>query len=86
MTTDIVKYIGIIITIVGMMIGATLYISNSHADIKSWTLDQDSVKTEQLMKGIEKHYVPKSDFIEVKTDLKHMKSLLERIERKLDNQ
>ena len=86
MTSDIVKYIGIILTTMAMILGATLYISNSHADIKSWTLDQDSDRTEKMMRDVEKRYVPMEDFIEVKTDLKHMKEMLRRIEGKIDSQ
>ncbi len=84
MNRDIVKYIAITLTIIGMLVGATWLVTNAHAEIKSWTLGQDSVRTEQVLENIEKHYVSKEDFIELKTDLKYIKKSLDKIERKLD--
>ena len=83
---DIAKYITIGLTVLGMFVAGILYISSAHADIKSWTLEQNSDRTEQVMKDIDRHYVPKEDFVRIETDLKHIKNSLTKIERKLDRQ
>jgi hypothetical protein len=86
MNNQLAKYISIFLTVLGLAVGAIWYMSNAHAEIKNWTLEQDSVRTEQVVENIEKHYVPKEDFIELKTDIKHIKKTLDKMERKLDSQ
>jgi hypothetical protein len=86
MNQYVAKYLAIGLTLIGMLVGATWLISNAHAEIKNWTLDQDSVRTEQVLRDTERHYVPKEDFVRIETDIKYIKESLKKIEQKLDRQ
>jgi hypothetical protein len=82
--SDFTKILALILTLLTLSIGAVLYISEAHAEIKDWTLGQEFVKE----KVIKDNYVPKHEFIEVRTELKESRSQNEKehkeIIRKLD--
>lgn len=89
----IVKYLALIFTGLGLVVSMVVWASSEHANIKDWTLDKDHDTRVELKDGVKDKYVPKHEFIEVKTILKehqemHKKldDLLYRIERKLDKQ
>ena len=83
MTSDITKYIALVLTAVGMLVLATWLVSSAHADIKSWTLDQDSVRTEKVLEIVDRYYVSKEDFVRIETKLEAMEKLLDKIDKKL---
>ena len=89
----IIKYLSLLLTVIGLIVGMVVWASTEHATIKDWTLDKDHDTRIELRADIKDKYVPKHEFIEVKTILKehqemHKKldDLLYRIEKKLDKQ
>jgi len=89
--TDLKQLAVIMITIVTLATGAVLWATNSHADIKEWTAEQDFVTKSELQEVIKEQYVKREDFAIVKQKLEnlndnHNKLLLtlEKMDRKLD--
>ena len=66
----IVKYLSLIFTVLGLIVGMVVWASTEHADIKDWTLDKDHDTKIELRADIKEKYVPKHEFIEVKIILK----------------
>jgi hypothetical protein len=83
-TSEWLKYLTVILTVIGMVVCMAVWASNSHADIKSWTAEQDHVTKTELKGVIKEQYVPLHEFTQVKQSLTDLKEDSEKIENKLD--
>lgn len=80
-----------ILTVIGMAVGAALWATSAHAEIKDWTAEQDFVTKTELTEIIKEQYVKREDFVVVKANLKNLcekhdqlLNTLEKMDRKLD--
>ena len=83
--------IAMLLTVVAMAVGAALWASNAHADIKEWTTEQDFVTQKELKEIIKEQYVKKEDFVIVKEKLENnekqhveLQKTLDKLSEKLD--
>ena len=74
--SDWTQFIAIVLTMVGMVVGAAIYTTNADAEIKDWTVEQDFVTKEELKEIIKEQYVPKHEFAVVKSELKNLNDKL----------
>lgn len=81
---ELTKWITLGLAIVTMVTGATLWISSSYADIKTFTIEQDNVTSERVLKRVEQRYVPKEEFTAVETKIEEIKEQNTRVMNKLD--
>ena len=86
MKVEFAKYLAIFITVIGMLVGATWLISDALADTKNWTLEQDTAIKNEVLNESDRRYTPREDFARIEAELKYMKEILSRIDRKLDRQ
>lgn len=82
--SDWPKFIAVFLTIIGMVVGMAIWASNSHAEIKGWTAEQDYVTKTELKDTMKEQYVPLHEFTKVKQSLEDLKSDSGKIEQKLD--
>lgn len=78
------KWIAIILTVLSLTIAAVVWASTEHADIKTWTAEQDYVTKQELSKSFEKQYVPKEDFSRVEQSISDQKEDIKEIKNKVD--
>lgn len=78
------KYIAVFITLLGMIVGAAVWASNAHDNLKSFVMDQDVSVESNIKAEIREQYVPKYEFTAVQQILENQKLTLEKIEGKLD--
>ena len=81
----------IVLTVIAMAVGAALWASNAHAEIKDWTAEQDFVTKSELKEVIKEQYVPRYEFVIVKEKLENhekqhllLQKTLDKIEEKMD--
>lgn len=79
-----IKVLAVLLTIIGMVVTITVWANNSHAEIKSWTSEQDYVTKTELKDTMKEQYVPLHEFTKVQQSLKDQKEDLQKIEKKLD--
>ena len=77
------RTIAIIITLVGMAAGAAVWASGEHMAIKDWTAEQDYTTKKEVQSIVKAQYVPREDFVELKTDVKYMKKQLQETDDKV---
>lgn len=89
--SDWKQTIAMVLTVIAMAVGASLWASNAHADIKDWTSEQDFVTKKELVDIIKEQYVKKEQFAIVRQKLishekQHEQLLrtLEKMDLKLD--
>jgi Tfp pilus assembly protein PilO len=82
--SDWPKVLAVFLTIVGMAVGMAVWASNSHAEIKGWTAEQDYVTKTELKETMKEQYVPLHEFTKVKQSLEDLKEDSRQIEKKLD--
>ncbi len=78
------KYVAVLITIIGMIVGATVWASSSHDQLKSFTLERDYATEIEIKNSVKEQYVPKHEFSAMEQNLADQKATLEKIENKLD--
>ena len=83
-SATLLKAIGLFLTIIGMVVCMAIWASNSHAEIKSWTADQDYDTKQEVKETMREQYVPLHQFTKVQQRLEDNKEDLKRIEKKLD--
>jgi hypothetical protein len=83
--SDWPKYISIFLTIVALTVGMAIWATNSHAEIKDWTANQNFVTKQELRSVMKEQYVPLHEFTKVKQSLEDHGKDLDKIEKKLDN-
>lgn len=81
---DWLKFIPIILTIITITVGAAIWASTEHSDIKAWTLDQDNATKSEIKESSEKRFVPKEDFSRIDENMKRQKEDIKEIKDKLD--
>lgn len=81
---DIIKFLTFVITLIGLIVGTALWATNSHAEIKSWTAEQDYVTKQELNTKMKEQYVPLHEFTKVQQSLEDQCDNLDKIEKKLD--
>ena len=82
--TDWRQTVAMILTIVTMSVGAALWASSAHADLKEWTVEQDFVTKEELKEIIKEQYVPRYEFVVVKEKLENTEEKLDGLQKTLD--
>ena len=78
------SWMTVVLTIIGLTVAAAVWASNQHADIRTWTADQDYVTKQELERTIEKRYVPKEDFAKVQQCMEGQKEDITDIKNKVD--
>lgn len=86
------KWLVMILTIVAFAVGAVLWATNSHSELREWTAEQDFVTKTELKEMMKDQYVPFYIYIETITKLKNkcessdkIELRLNRIEKKLES-
>lgn len=82
--TDWKQTVAMILTIVAMSVGAALWASNAHANLKDWTSEQDFVTQRELKEIIREQYVPRYEFVVVKEKLDNTEEKLDTLQKTLD--
>lgn len=90
--TDFRQLIASILAIITLTISVVLWATSAHADIKDWTAGQDYVTREELKDTIKEQYVPRVEFVIVKSKLDNLTekhdtliSTIEKMNTKLDS-
>ena len=83
-TSDWPKYISLILLVLSLVVGMSIWATNSHAEIKDWTAGQDFVTKQELKEVMKEQYVPLYEFTKVQESLKNLKENTVKIEKKLD--
>jgi hypothetical protein len=83
-TTSRAKFLGIILPVIGLVAAAVAWAASEHDTIKDWTVEKDYATKKEVMDIVEKHYVTSEDFVEVKTEQKHIKEKVDKIDKKTD--
>ena len=85
------QVVAIIVMVCGVISAVILWATNSHAEIKDWTSEQDFVTKKELREAFKESYVPKHEFATVKEKLdnqaknqQRLMDQLDKIDRKLD--
>lgn len=78
------KYISLLLTVIALVVGMAIWATNSHAEIKDWTAEQDFVTKTELRSVMKEQYVPLHEFTKVKQSLDDTKAQLEKMDDKLD--
>jgi septal ring factor EnvC (AmiA/AmiB activator) len=78
------KWIAIILTVVSLVVGAVVWASTEHSDIRVWTADQDYATKQDLEETAEKLYVPKEEFSRVEQSVKDIKGNVKETKEKVD--
>lgn len=82
--TDWKHTVAMIFTIIAMCVGAALWASDAHADLKDWTAEQDFVTKKELIEVIKEQYVPRYEFVVVKEKLENTEEKLDHLQLTLD--
>ena len=85
------RIVGLILTLITMAVGATLWAGNQHADIRSWTMDQIySTKTE-VIDVMKDQFVEQKAFVRIEEklsrqeiDIKDMKVKIDKMSQRLE--
>jgi septal ring factor EnvC (AmiA/AmiB activator) len=87
--TDVVA---IVLTVLSMMVGAVVWASSQHIELKEWTAEQDFVTQNELKEVIKEQYVPRHEFAIVGQKLenyednhKQIIKTLDKLSEKIDN-
>lgn len=82
----------VILTLISMLVGAAVWASNQHIDLKEWTAEQDYVTQNELKEVIKEQYVPRHEFAIVREKLEnhednHLQLIktLDKLSEKIDN-
>lgn len=84
MKTRLVELIPIFLLLISMLIGATIWASNQHIEIKEWTSKQDYVTKTQLSEVMKEQYVRKHEFAIVEQKLDNQDKNQERMMKAID--
>lgn len=86
------QVIAVVLTIVAMAVGATIWATSAHAEIISYTDTENAKQTETLREERKEQYVPKYDFVILKEKIdvnekQHQEIIktLDKINEKLDS-
>lgn len=86
------KTVGIMLTLISLLVGAAIWATTAHADIKDWTAEQDYVTRKQLTDAFKESYVKREEFAKVETNLENLCekhealiNTLDKMNNKLDN-
>lgn len=63
------RFIVTLMAIISFAIGAVMWATNSHAELKEWAVGQDFVTKTELKETMKDQYVPLSRFIRLETQL-----------------
>jgi hypothetical protein len=90
-SSNLVKIISFIVSIIVLTAGVVLWAANSHSEIKEWAADRDHAVKIEIKEDTSDKYVRNKDFIQIKTlfeeHTKQHQEILEKInkiEEKLD--
>ena len=81
---SIAGWITIALTVLTLLIGATVWASSEHAEIKDWTAEQDFVTKTELRDVMKDQDVPKHEFSKVEQSLEDTRDQIIRIQDTLE--
>jgi len=82
-TPNWIQLIVLVLSLVTIIVGAAIWATSAHAEIKDWTIDKTSATTKEVKEDIKEYYVQKREFIEVKIILDEHKKQHNRLETML---
>lgn len=82
--TGWIKIVTLAISLISVTAAAAVWNVQQHDEIKTTLTTQDTATKKELVEDSEKRYVPKDDFVEVKTEQKYIKEKVDKIDIKLD--
>jgi hypothetical protein len=92
-SSNLVKIISFIVSIVVLTAGVVLWAANSHSELKEWAADRDHAVKIEIKEDTSDKYVRKNDFIQIKTlfeehTKQHQKIIdkIDQIEEKIDRE
>lgn len=82
--TGWIKIVTLAISLISVTAAAAVWNVQQHDVIKTTITTQEANAKKEIVDSAEKRYVPKDDFIEVKTEQKYIKEKVDKIDVKLD--
>lgn len=81
---DVAKWIGLLLTFIGMIAGIIVWETNEHSSIREWTAEQDFVTKTELKEVMKDSYVPLHKFTELKQKLEDQNKKMDDMSIKID--
>lgn len=81
---DVTKWIGLLLTFIGMCTGMAVWASNEHSSLKEWTIDQNYETRTEIKEIIKESYVPLHEFTRLKQKLEDQSKKMDDMSSKLD--
>lgn len=81
---DVSKWIGLLLTLIGMLVAMVVWATNQHAELREWAIDQDYNIRIESRDNVKEKYVPLHEFTRLKQKLEDQSQKIDDMSLKLD--
>lgn len=78
-------WVSVIVTVIALLVAAAVWASTEHLNIKDWAAEKNYDTKKEVLELVEKQYVPKSEFSEIRVEQQHLVKDMEVVKSKLDD-